>query len=219
MDLKKVQSGDKLKIPASTYNAFIDAAQAVKDNNNFLSATNKNSDSRKVIVQNNSGGNLDKFEILGISAPYVTPTDNETDFQNRITIVGITPDIDDHKGKFIVLQEPIPNGKIGRGIISGETIVKVNVSDEDHKFAKIEDGESGYLASGTSGSARILWKESGTGTVWAYVRLGDSEPAVLFGTVSSPPDSGAANVTLQKVNDNGSKTSREIIIAGVIPEE
>ncbi|NCA67835.1 MAG: hypothetical protein EOM87_07220 [Clostridia bacterium] len=218
MDLKKVQSGDKLKIPASTYNAFIDAAQAVKDKSNFLSSTNKNSDSRKVIVQNNSGGNLDKFEILGISAPYVTPTDNETDFQNRITIVGITPDIDDHKGKFIVLQEPIPNGKIGRGIISGETIVKINVVDEDHKYADVTDATSTYLTSSDSGSARILWKESGTGVVWAYVRIGNNV-SILFGTVASPPSSGEAEVTLQKVNDDGSKTSLDITITGVIPEE
>jgi hypothetical protein len=219
MDLKKVQSGDKLKIPASTYNAFIDAAQAVKDNNNFLSATNKNSDSRKVIVQNNSGGNLDKFEILGISAPYVTPTDNETDFQNRITIVGITPDIDDHKGKFIVLQEPIPNGKIGRGILAGETIVKINVIDEDHNYAEVTDSQSGYLTSTDSGSARILWKKSGTGQVWAYIRIGDSYPPVLFGVVSSPPTSGEAEITLYTVNDDGSKTSTDITITGVIPAE
>jgi hypothetical protein len=226
MDLKKVQSGDKLKIPASTYNAFIDAAQAVKDNNNFLSSTNKNSDSRKVLVQNNSGGNLDKFSILGIDSPYITPTENETDFQERITIVGVTPEdgsggsgSDDHRGRFIVLQEPIPNGKIGRGILAGETIVKINVIDEDHNYAEVTDSQSGYLTSTDSGSARILWKKSGTGQVWAYIRIGDSYPPVLFGVVSSPPTSGEAEITLYTVNDDGSKTSTDITITGVIPAE
>jgi hypothetical protein len=210
MDLKKVQSGDKLKIPASTYNAFIDAAQAVKDKSNFLSSTNKNSDSRKVIVQNNSGGNLDKFEILGISAPYVTPTDNETDFQNRITIVGVTPDIDDHKGKFIVLQEPIPNGKIGRGILSGETIVQIDVDDEAHEFAEITDGESGYLTSTDSGSARILWKESGTGQVWAYVRIGDSVSSMQVYEATADESSG--QITIKKLNLDGTLDGDNITV-------
>jgi hypothetical protein len=172
MDFKKVKSGDKLNIPAKTYNAFIDAAQANKARNNFLSASNKNSDSRKVLVQNNSGGNLDKFSVLGIDSPYITPTENETDFQERITIVGVTPTEDDHTGKFIVLQEPIPNGKTGRGILSGETIVKIDVEDADHEYAEVTDSQAGYLTSTDSGSAKILWKESGTGQVWAYVRLG-----------------------------------------------
>jgi len=177
--MRKVLSGEKLQIPASTYNAFVDAAQANIAQKNFLTESNKNGESRKVIVQNNSGGNLDKFEILGIDSPIVDPDDNETDFQNRITLIGVTPEdgsggsgSDDHRGKFIVLQEPIPDGDIGRGIISGETIVKINVEDEDHKYADVTDATSTYLTSSNSGSARILWKESGTGVVWAYVRLG-----------------------------------------------
>ncbi len=223
--MRKVLSGEKLQIPASTYNAFVDAAQANIAQNNFLTESSKNGESRKVIVQNNSGGNLDKFEILGIDSPLIDPDENETDFQNRITLIGVTPEdgsggsgSDDHRGKFIVLQEPIPDGDIGRGIISGETIVKINVVDEDHKYADVTDATSTYLTSSDSGSARILWKESGTGVVWAYVRIGNNV-SILFGTVASPPSSGEAEVTLQKVNDDGSKTSLDITITGVIPEE
>ena len=63
--MRKVLSGEKLQIPASTYNAFVDAAQANIAQNNFLTESSKNGESRKVIVQNNSGGNLDKFEKIG----------------------------------------------------------------------------------------------------------------------------------------------------------
>ena len=77
----------------------------------------------------------------------------------------------DHIGNFVILLEPAA-GEIGRACISGVCPVRVDVNDEDDQFADVKDGEATMLESAPTGSARIIWKESGTGTKWAVVRLG-----------------------------------------------
>ena len=87
-------------------------------------------------------------------------------------MTGATPDEEDHVGKFAILLEPIADGKIGVGCLGGVCPVKIDVEDEDHGYADIADAEAGNLKSCDCGAAQILWKEDGTGTKWAVVRLG-----------------------------------------------
>ena len=178
--LEKVVSGQPLNIPATTYNAMIDAARKANSINTFNSETTNSKDYAKVSVLNSSGSDLDRFFILGIDEPIILPADDQEDFESRITVDGITPEdgsggsgSSDHRGRFAVIQEPIPDGEIGKSKIAGETLCKVNVIDEDDGFADVTDGVEDYLTSANTGSARILWKESGTGEKWALIRLGD----------------------------------------------
>lgn len=219
MNIDKVIKGQPFEMPADAYNAFVDAARKAqqfdplddqnKDSNNF----------RKLHCLNDSGGDQDQFAILGIDEPIITPTEEEDEFKSRITISGVTPEdgsggsgSSDHTGRFVVLQEPILDGEIGRCIASGETICKINVVNEDHLFADVEDSESGYLKSSETGTARILWKESGTGEKWAYIRLGDSAGGVGGGTyaykTTAAPSGG--EVTAKRVSyDNDTTGSTE----------
>ena len=178
--LEKVVSGQPLNIPATTYNAMIDAARKANSINTFNSETTNSKDYAKVSVLNSSGSDLDRFFILGIDEPIILPADDQEDFESRITVDGVTPEdgtggsgASDHRGRFVVLQEPIPDGEIGKARIAGETLCKVNVIDEDDGFADVTDGVEDYLTSANTGSARILWKESGTGEKWALIRIGD----------------------------------------------
>jgi hypothetical protein len=50
------------------------------------------------------------------------------------------------------------------------------VSDVDHGYADIDDGDTFHLVSASSGAAKVLWKESGTGDKWALVTIGDEAP-------------------------------------------
>ena len=90
---KKVQSGDALRIPAETFNTFIDAARDFKARRQSSSRT-PGFDFQQtgiVSVKNASGGDRERFEVLGIDRPIFTPADNLLSFQNQIAFVGVTP--------------------------------------------------------------------------------------------------------------------------------
>jgi len=172
--LAKVKSGDSLKIPAATFNTFVDSARdfLARQHQQAQTGTPAAQHSGVVLVKNASGYDQDRFAVLGIDSPIITPTDNEDEFKNRVALAGVTPDGKDHFGRFVVLLEPVRSGALGRACVSGVCPAKVYVTDEDHQFADVNDGQAGYLASGETGAALILWAESGTGEVWAVVRLG-----------------------------------------------
>lgn len=74
-----------------------------------------------------------------------------------------------------LLQEPLADGKIGRGMIDGVTpvrIVPLSGLGTRLGLADIVDGECSYLEAGRAGSATILWREGGIEEEWAIVRLG-----------------------------------------------
>jgi hypothetical protein len=181
--LKKVQPGDKLRIPASTFNTFIDVADAWKGEQLAGGRGLGTADTGRqfVLIVNESGDDVDRFGILGIDGPAILPSENADEFENRIVLAGVTP-TSDHFGRFAIVLEPLADGAIGRACIAGVCQVKIDMSDEGHGFAEVADGETGHLVSMESGSATILWfepfGEEGPGEKWAVVRLGN---AAAFG--------------------------------------
>lgn len=172
-ELKKVQPGAPLRIPAAAYNAFIDAAVEMRNRRFDRSSTqNSQSDTQTILVRNDSGEDRDRFEVLGIDAPIIDPDDNSQAFTDRIALCGVVPHEDGHQGRFVILAEPLATGKIGRAWVAGVCVTKVDVRDAAHGFADIADGEMGHLQSSTSGAATILWKPDGIGIQWAVIRFG-----------------------------------------------
>jgi hypothetical protein len=172
--LKKVKPGDPLAIPAATFNTFVDAAQDFLRRQRDVGRTPvaDRPPFETVLLKNASGADRGRFDVLGIDAPVFTPTDSLETFTNGIALAGVTP-TDSHAGNFAVLVEPIQAGQIGRACILGACPVKVNIVSTSDAFADVEAGVTDRLKSGSSGAARILWKESGTGEKWAVVRLGN----------------------------------------------
>ncbi len=197
---KKVQSGDPLRIPAETFNTFIDAARDFKARRQSRTRESR-FDIRQtgiIPVKNNSGADRNRFDILGIDRPIFTPDDSLTSFQNQVALVGVTPTEADHFGKFVVLLEPLRAGAIGQACVSGLCVVRLCVEDASHKFADVDDSNPAALRSGSGGAAFILWKETAGsgygycgygygygGLVWAVVRIGNlSEvPATDWGLI------------------------------------
>jgi len=171
--LKKVKPGDPLAIPAATFNTFVDAAQDYLRRQRDQSRQSKPAGGQAgmVLIRNDSGADCPRFGVLGIDDVVIDPADDEDAFAGRVVLAGVTPDVDDHTGRFVVTAEPIAAGEIGRAYADGVFPANVNVFDTTHKYADVADGQIGYLASGTSGAIRILWAQSGTGERLAVVRM------------------------------------------------
>lgn len=183
-DLKKVQRGQALRIPAAAYNSFIDAAADYRNRTLGIGGQYKQRDTRTgvILVRNDSGGTQEQFAVLGIDDIVISPDDNEREFRNRIVLSGVTPVADDHKGRFVILVEPIEAGKIGRAVIDGISAVKIDVADEEEepRFVEVTEGSTASLTVQRRGSAAILWRAGGTGSQWAVVRLGKPTPLHVF---------------------------------------
>lgn len=239
--LKKVQAGDSLTRSHESFNFFIDAAVAEKTRQDNT-GQGKRPDFRQtgiVWVQNDSGATVERFGVLGIDGPIITSADNDTEFFRQVTVVGKTPDPDLHSNKFVILLEPLEDGKIARvGVISGAVQVQIYINDTDHRFADVvppvgtASGVTGYLSSGAVGSARILWiappvgTEAATGLHWAIVNLGVEDPQQPFG-VTVVKDGGVAGSpavgTVPAVNCSWTYTVSDLagyeLDTGVSPEQ
>lgn len=124
-----------------------------------------------ILIRNASGADRERFEILGVDSVIYGPTDNGEEFRNRASLVGVTPTVADHEGKFVVLLEPVAYGEIARALLLGVTPVKLDVADAADTFADVADGLCTHLVTGTAGMAHIIWKEPGTGLLWGLVRF------------------------------------------------
>ena len=185
---RKVIAGSPLQISARAWSVLMEMAQwylSARSSGAGLGGVNQSAGI--VSVRNDTGGDLDRFSVVGVSEPIIGSTDHLQRFKNRVTLVGVTPADPDHLGRFAVLQEPLADGKIGRAVISGVTPVRLNLVDADfHKSADIEDGETAQLKSAQCGAATILWASGDEGSSsssgssssggeggWAVVRLGN----------------------------------------------
>jgi hypothetical protein len=172
-DLGRVNPGDPLELPARTFNIFCETAEEMRRMRGQFGAgpgEGRAMNAGVVTVRNDSGGDRDRFDVLAIGDPIIDNTDNEAEFLNRVTFLGLLPYTSLHKGRFVVLLEPIADGGLGKAVVSGVVQVHIDVSNADHQFADVTNADATKLTSGHTG-AEILWKETGTGTVWGIVHV------------------------------------------------
>jgi len=176
-EIKKVNPGDALQIPADAYNAFVDAADRLGVAKTHFGRENKFDRVRSagvVEVKNNSGKNVARLGVLGISEPIILPSQDLDTYRNKLRIEGVTPLASHVPVDFVVLLDPIEDGEIGFGVVAGATVAKVDVTTESHEFCTVEVGKTDSLASHSDDGARILWKESGTGVKECIIRFQSS---------------------------------------------
>lgn len=136
-------------------------------------------------VRNQSGQDVDRFSVLGIDQPIISPTDNSREFKNQIAINAVIPTAN-HAGQFVVLLEPLKAGAIGRAWVSGVCPARVHMSAAWHTHVDIESTNVNELVSRPDGGAQILWRGVGSWddselwddsqawdsqTLWAIIRL------------------------------------------------
>jgi hypothetical protein len=208
MDLRKVKAGDDLKIPAATYNAFIDAAVSSRSSNHRgeKSTPLQAYAADVVLVKNVTGEPLDRYAAVRIDRPLILPTEDEDEFKNRLAFKVTTP-TGEEPGRWVVLLEPLTaggegdeeNGAVGRAVVSGAVVCKIDLISEADEF--VETATGSYLPeSGASGTAPILWVAGGVGTAtatgeqWAVIKLGGGGAALSVGQYTG--------MVYQNVSDN-----------------
>ena len=192
--MQKVTPGQPVKIQAETWNQVIDSA---RDHTRRVSShggppTVDTSGSQYVTIKNNSGGTVNRFGILAITSPIVDPTGSVSEFQAKVNFVGEEPS-DSATECIAILQEPLKDQQIGKAIIFGVAVVRVNMLDAAHRYATLTPGQPGYLTSTASANApaKIFWVESSTGEKWAYIELSQKAPCgTTSTTTTAQPCSG-----------------------------
>jgi len=155
--LRKAKPGEPLRIPASTFNAFIDTANIVNRKKITVDMKSKNRPGI-ILVKNISGEAYDKYDVFGLGDNFFDPTIDDTQFESQVILEGDIPDTDLHMEKWAIALEPIEDDDIGVAMISGCLPIELKINDSDHLYADIEDGEK-KLQTTIAGSAKILWVE------------------------------------------------------------
>ena len=167
-----VTPGQALALPAREWNTSVEVNDLYRRGllARPASVPSAEFDSNHLEVRNDTGGDLARWAIVGLGDPLFSPADNLAEFFRAVVVSGETPTLADHLGKWALLLEPIPAGKIGRAVAAGMWPTLLRVDSAHHDRADIADGETD-LASNYYGSAEILWKEDGTGPLRAVIRL------------------------------------------------
>jgi hypothetical protein len=209
--LKKVHTGDPLRIPAATFNTLIDVARdhlANRQNSARQPGPALPPPGVILTIRNDSGSDRDRFEVLGLDEPVFPPEDNTADMSRGPVMSCIYPVDPDHRGAFVVLLEPITSGALGRAIVQGLVPVQVDFGDVDnHTRADISAGVAANLKAMATGSARILWRTGDpgdTGVEWCICDLtGGSDRCVAVTSEDSTP--AALRSTDEEVEDKPHK--------------
>lgn len=211
--MKKVRTGDPLVVPAQAYNAFIDAAKDFHQRTTHLGqqATPGYRSAGIVLVKNESGEDRARFDVLGLGDPIFLPDAGavaEQSFKNAVAFRGDMPDETLHRGKFVILLEPLAAGAIGRAYLAGVTVARLRLEDAAQQVthAEIIDADAAALQPAVGGSAAVLWYQEQTGDVWAVVRLGNAAPAGVWVQITSTEANGGQYASWQEVEltDDGS---------------
>ncbi len=210
--LRKVKTGDPLNIPAAAYNAFVDAAVDLRQRQHNAAGDPQRlrRDNDVVLVLNSTGSTVGRFGVLAITDPIIDPSDALE--LERVAFTGVVPAAE-HAGKFAILLETAAPGAIVRAAMGGVVPVKVGLLNPSDEFADVAAGQTGWLNSGDSGAAQILWVESSLVPVrQAIVRLPAGGAAVCLAS-----NSGLAFDTegCLKIDTNVNSTVQLTLVTGV----
>ena len=174
--MEKVKSGDTVVIKASTWNAFIDAANFTKEQrqNQLGKGLKSGLATGIVLVKNAEGEQRDRFTALVLNDIAIPPNVNEDEFVSCPPVFIGQKMTEEREGKpYAILLQPLAAGEIGRAMVLGITPAQVTIQDADDQYAVPTPGSStGALQSDATGVARIIWKAGGSGSQWCILQLG-----------------------------------------------
>jgi len=175
-EFQYVRSGEPLQIPAATYNAMLDAAQAHRNRRINHAPHGNGFGSLFVSIVNKSGTFLKKFDVVGLDG--AAETRNLNEFRNRIIFRGVVPQ-KRHKGKFAVLQEDASPNMVVRACVYGVTQAKIRTESNDTvTYCDVQEGVTDHLVSG--GGTEVLWSDETASYRWGLIRIGGGGRSALF---------------------------------------
>jgi hypothetical protein len=177
---------DPVPRSAATFNAMLRAANHVRehDADRFAERVRRTPQSSIVAVRNASLDPVARFGILGVDRSTLLPDQDEIGFATRVHLRGIKPTLS-HRGRFVVLLQPLAAGEMGLGVIAGVTICRVYFPQAGYRFAEPavdEDEPAAPLTAQAYGPAQILWADDmgKDGVAWCIVRIGNDTRGVEF---------------------------------------
>lgn len=195
--LKRVIAGQPLAPAASTWNTFIDTAQQVRRQQQRIGGGLLPGAlySPIMTVENTSETDVDWYGVLGLEDFLIAPSANLNEFQNWRGLTATVPDGVDHVGRFAIALEPIAGLSFGRALLAGVIQVQVNVPAgmEAVEFADVKDGDATQLELNPAGAARVLTRETGTGTKWAWVQFPAVRPSIIMARITDRAALGGAS--------------------------
>ncbi len=215
MTTRRVQAGESIAaLSASTWNTFCEMADEWFSRRGAI-LVNRVTAARPsgiVKVRNVSGGDLAQYAVIqlvgtpfepstltsGTAEEIATREQGVLTFLQQVVLDADEPDGDDVT-KFAVLLQPLRDDAIGLAVVSGVTQVRVSMQSEEHEFARVLDGETGYMESAASGPARLLYVQPDSerdpgdadNLAWCVAMLGGGGSTGYF-PVKVKKDGGAA---------------------------
>jgi hypothetical protein len=138
-------------------------------------------------VRNQTGGDLERFSIVALGTPIITPAANAKEFKRQVSFLGLIPSASTGP-RFGVLLEPLKNNLIGTAAVSGCVITRVSVGAFVYACAEPVVSQNGYLRSVPHGPASVLWIESSGAIRWAVIRFDDANYEEIVFITSNIPD-------------------------------
>lgn len=220
--MEKVRSGESVTIKAATWNAFVDAANYVKEarQNRRGKGLKSGIQTGIVLVKNAEGEQRDRFTALVLSDVAVPPDLNEDEFVSCPPVFIGQKMTEEREGRpYAILLEPLAKDQIGRAMVLGIVPAKVTIQDADDQYAVPTPGSTtGALQSDSTGVARILWKAGGAGPQWCLLQLGGAgsggsggEKAYMCKVGSGSAKAGY-QVTAYPNGRDGSSTSESAVL-------
>lgn len=172
--LRRVRQDESLEgLSASTWNEFCSTAEAVQAmQSGGLGTLASPTTGARVRIKNATMGALPRSSIVWLEEPLFGPAANLEEFRFRTTMKASVP-TSTTRGRIGVVADALEEGAIGRAIVGGLAVCKVNVTDADATFAREIAGDVAKLATVRVGPIPILWREAGSsGEKWAVILLG-----------------------------------------------
>jgi hypothetical protein len=168
---KKVLPGERLRIEASFYNTLVDIVKDWKRNHGKIGPginSNLIQSNLTALVRNDTGDDLTpSFQIVRLedSVPHSGLENDRIAVNRRIAFSGMVPDSE--TDAIAILQAPVLDGDIIKGVVAGVTVCRVRINDDTDEWANPVVGETGFLDSNSVGQVRILKKSTvGSGDVF-----------------------------------------------------
>lgn len=189
-NVSKVRAGDSIlkAFTHDAFNAFADAANGTSGPPAALDGEWSDPYGCRVKVQNDTGGNLDRFAVVGLGAPIFDSSSSSgmslQYFKNQPLLSGATPVVATHWNKPAVLLQSILSGKQGDALIAGVVPVQIDIQHIAHRWADVQ-ASTVSLKSYATGSCQILTTPTQAGVQWCLVQMGEIFRGTLIGKVDA----------------------------------
>lgn len=170
---EKVQPGQPFKPSARVHNAFVDVLNGPNAISGLRGLVGLGADGAR--VKNGTGAAIGRFNVLTLGNLNMESSEDVASFLDNLVVKAAKPVTADYsRDKRIgITIDGIDDEGIGLVVTDGLVPCQIEVTDVLHKYARPTDGDCTKLTSDWWGQCRIVSSQSGTGTKWAIVQVGN----------------------------------------------